>query len=453
MLRRLLSSQLRINMVSGVAVTLVNIAVLAVAYPMYLHFLGYEQYGVWLVLSTVLTFAQLGNLGIGQAVMKLVAEEYGRHDLEAAQQYMTSALVILAASGAVVLALIVLFQGPIVALFKLSDENAGTVSWMLPYMACLSVYVFIVQAVNAMLSGFGRMDLANYAQTGGRLVAIVIAAVLLSLGTGIEGLLIGSAASYIFIHAVSLVLIRRMAPVRILRAGNLRVAQMKRLLHFGSGILGGTVITMLFHPINKILLSRYIGVGIIPAYEIGYNGAMHIRALMEVGLRAILPEISRISADMTEQARNRIIRINRHALRLILTGGVPLCGVVFIFAVPFLRVWLGEGFPPELPSFLRIMLLASLMSLLAVPAHYTLMGLGHVRLTFVGYAVPDLVHFLVLGVAALVTGGFSLLYIGYTTAIGITAGTLCLLVALHICCSRVPATTNEAVVGVPASEY
>jgi hypothetical protein len=47
MIKRLFSSQLRINMFSGVAVTVVNTGVLAIAYPIYLNFLGYEKYGVW----------------------------------------------------------------------------------------------------------------------------------------------------------------------------------------------------------------------------------------------------------------------------------------------------------------------------------------------------------------------------------------------------------------------
>jgi len=61
-IRKLLASQLRINMFSGVVVTVVNGVVLAVAYPVYLHFLGYEKYGVWLILATVLSFTQLDNL-------------------------------------------------------------------------------------------------------------------------------------------------------------------------------------------------------------------------------------------------------------------------------------------------------------------------------------------------------------------------------------------------------
>ena len=49
-------------MVSGVVATVVNVVVLAIVYPVYLHFLGYEKYGVWLVLATILTFAELGDL-------------------------------------------------------------------------------------------------------------------------------------------------------------------------------------------------------------------------------------------------------------------------------------------------------------------------------------------------------------------------------------------------------
>jgi hypothetical protein len=45
------------NITSEVAATVINIVVLAVAYPRAPHFLGYEKYGVWLVLATVLTFA------------------------------------------------------------------------------------------------------------------------------------------------------------------------------------------------------------------------------------------------------------------------------------------------------------------------------------------------------------------------------------------------------------
>ena len=106
MLKNLFRSQLRLNMASGPITTIINAVAMAVAFPVYLHFLGYEKYGVWLVLATVLSFAQLGNLGISQAVMKLVAEERGRGDVVGIQRYVTSALALLCLSGTVVLVII-----------------------------------------------------------------------------------------------------------------------------------------------------------------------------------------------------------------------------------------------------------------------------------------------------------------------------------------------------------
>jgi len=104
--------------------------------------------------------------------MKLVAEDYGRDDIEGIGRYVTTAFALLCLSGAVALVVILALKEQIITAFKLTGHNAETVSWLLPYIGFLSIYVFVVQALNATLSGLGRMDLANYIQTGGRIVAV-----------------------------------------------------------------------------------------------------------------------------------------------------------------------------------------------------------------------------------------------------------------------------------------
>ena len=71
-------TQLRRNVLSGTVVNALSGIVVFASYPIFLHFLGYELYGLWLVLATVLAVAQLANFGLGQAVSKLVAEEHGK---------------------------------------------------------------------------------------------------------------------------------------------------------------------------------------------------------------------------------------------------------------------------------------------------------------------------------------------------------------------------------------
>jgi len=396
MIKRFLSSQLRINMASGVATTVINTVVMVAAYPIYLHFLGYEKYGVWLVLATVLSFAQLGNLGIGQAVMKLVAEDYGRNDIKGIQRYVTTALAILSVSGIIVLSVILAFKTQIIALFKLSDENAGVAAWLLPYIGILSIYVFTVQTLNATLSGLGRMDLANYIQSLGKFAGVAVATILLYNGRGIESLLIGNMISYVFTQVASLICIKRIAAIRLLRLDNLDVQRGKHLLSFGGTVFGGSLISMFLSPFNKIMLSRYAGVSTIPVYEIAFNGSMQIRALFEAGLRAMMPEISRIGGEMTINAKERILQLYHRAMKLILMFGIPIYGVLAIFAPLLLRIWLGEKFTETLPGAFRIMMIGTFLGLVGVPAYYTLMGTGHVRYNLGAHIAQAIINIMII---------------------------------------------------------
>ncbi len=423
MIKKLFSSQLRINMASGVVVTVINAVAMMAAFPIYLHFLGYEKYGVWLVLATVLSFARLGNLGIDQAVMKLVAEEHGRGDIEGIQRYVTTALALLCLSGGLILIAVLVFKTQIIGAFKLTGENAKMVSWLLPYIGCLSIYVFLVQALNATLSGLGRMDLANYIQSVGRIVAVTVATILLYTGHDIESLLIGSTVSYLFINVVSLICIWRIARIRLLRINNLDTQRCKRLLRFGGAVFGGSLISMLFSPFNKLMLSRYTGVSSIPVYEIAYRGSMQIRGLVASGLRALMPEISRISGNMTRNAIDRISQIYRRAMKLIFLFGIPMYGVLIIFAPLLLRVWLGDRFVEALPSVFRIMLIGTFLSLLGVPAYYTLMGVGQVRRNLESHIVQSTSNVTIVLTSILLVSTVSLTTIVFSVSVGMGAST------------------------------
>ena len=394
-------------MASGVVVTVINAVAMMVAFPIYLHFLGYERYGVWLVLATVLSFAQLGNLGIGQAVMKLVAEEHGRGDIEGVQKYVTTALALLCLSGSLVLIAVLVFKTQIIGAFKLSDENARAALWLLPYIGILSVYVFLVHAINATLSGLGRMDLANYAQSIGRIVAVTVASLLLYRGCGIKSLLIGNTLSYLFTHIVSLICIRRIARIRLLRLRNLDTQRCKRILRFGSGIFGGSIVAMVGIPFNKLMLSRYAGVDSLPVFEIAFRGAMQVRNLIEAGFRALIPEISRISADMTRYAKDRISQLNRRAMKLIIVFGIPMYTAILIFTTPLLRVWLREEFIQIIPLAFRLMLVATFINLLGVPSYHFLMGMGCVRDVFAGRAITWLTSMALVTIVAVNTNHLS----------------------------------------------
>jgi O-antigen/teichoic acid export membrane protein len=370
-------------MLSGVFTQGVNMAVILLAYPIYLRGLDKDVYGVWLILATVLRFAQLGNLGVNAAIMKLVAEEHGRGDDRGVRQYVTTAIFMLLATGAVILAAILLFQRPILDLFKIAPEHLPEALRVLPWVGLLSVYVILVQTINAALSGLGRMDLSNYCQTAGRVVALLISAFLLWRGWGIMSLLVGNAVSYIVIHLGSILCIRLSAGIRIFSIRDFRAERMSRLLRFGSMVFGSSILAMLFDPFNKMMISRNLGAGAIPLYDIAFHAGVQVRSMIETALRPLMPEISRLSGVRDSKSARRLMRINRQGVLFVLLFAGPLYAVFLAAATPLLRLWLGREFMPDLPLAFRLMLFSTFISLLGVPAYQTLLGLNRAHCSVV----------------------------------------------------------------------
>lgn len=388
-------------MLSGSATTIINIVVMAIGYPIYLHFLGYEKYGVWLVLTTVLTFASLGNLGIGTAVLKLVAEEYGRGDTLGVQRYIATSILVLFISGMVILAILLIFRNPIVSAFKLDAGNRQMVLWLLPYISVLCVYIFIIQIFEATLSGLGRMDLANYIRTFSHAIQVVISVILLFLGLGVKSLLIGSFASCVIIHALTVICMNRIVYLNIWDIGNINGDCLRRLFKFGGTVFSGSLISMLFSPFNKLMLARYAGVATLPVYEIAFTVSMRVRSLVEAGLRALLPKISSLSANLDDQALKKISEIYRRSMKLIFVFGTPFYGTLLVLAPVLLKIWLGEKFVTTLPGAFQLMLVGSFLSLLSVPAYYTLFAINKAGYCLISQIIQAVANFILVIVIAI----------------------------------------------------
>ncbi len=381
--------QLRQNVVWGIAATSVNGALMAISYSVYLHYLGYEQYGVWLVLSTVLAFAQLGNLGLTSAVTKLVAEEHGRSDYGAAQEYVSTATAVLVTMGLLTCGVVAVVRDAITSAFALGGANAEQFRALVLPVAALSGYVFVVQALTGCLAGLGRIDLAHLAQLAGRAAAFAVSAVLLEKGYGLYGLFLGNAASYALVHIFAIAFIRRASDGRLhaFKISGPSYERLRKLLRIGGAVFSGSILNLLVMPAQKLFLARYGSLSQVTLYETAYTGAMQIRSLLEAGMRALTPEISRTSQGSSALLAGRLRTLSGSSFRLILVAGIPLYGALAAASPFVLHVWLQHRYLDAQVTPFRIMLFGSYLSLLGVPGYYLLLGLGRARVITVTHVL------------------------------------------------------------------
>jgi O-antigen/teichoic acid export membrane protein len=390
--------QLRVNVLSSLGSTLLSTLVMCVAYPVYLHFLGLEQYGLWLVLSTVLTMAQLGNFGISPALLKLVAEDFSAGDINGVYRYLTAGLLCLLATGTLVACAVLVLRTPIIGLFGIRGANAAVACQMLPYTCGLSLSVLISDALSSGIAGLGRYDLVSYSQLGSQALTVAVGVVLLTSGYGLWSLLFASSISYLLLMIWSLVLIRRLTGSSLLFRCGWDTRRLRRILSFGSWVFGASVVNTLLNPVNRVFVSRFAGIAAVPLYDISFTTCSKVRSLFESGFRSLTPELSRMSANQSVDLSRRVAVFEQRGSRALLYGGTAAYLGLFLFSGVGLEYWLGARFTPELPGVFRIVLAGTYFGLWSVQPWYTLLGFGRsyhlflaaalLAVTNIGFVLP-----------------------------------------------------------------
>src|SRR5438552_1502243 len=87
------------NTLSNYAGKLATLATGLVLTPFILHQVGPASYGLWVLVGSVVGYGALLDLGIGNAIIKYVAEYRAKGQLDQAQQLVATALWLYAALG------------------------------------------------------------------------------------------------------------------------------------------------------------------------------------------------------------------------------------------------------------------------------------------------------------------------------------------------------------------
>jgi O-antigen/teichoic acid export membrane protein len=66
-----------------------------ISVPLTFRYLGAERYGIWMVLVSIIAAMGFADLGIGNGLMNVISQAYGKDDRPLAKEYVTSALALM----------------------------------------------------------------------------------------------------------------------------------------------------------------------------------------------------------------------------------------------------------------------------------------------------------------------------------------------------------------------
>jgi O-antigen/teichoic acid export membrane protein len=317
-----------------------------VTVPLLLHHLGAERYGLWAALSAAATALLFADLGIGNGLLSVLAEDSGRDDRRSARGHVSSAFVALLALAAALAAAFLIayprvdWPGLLRASSPAAAREAGGAVAVFGAWFVASLPLGLVTRVRlALQEGFANGLWA----AAGTLSGLGLMLVALSAGAGLPGLVAALGAGPVLaLVAQNAALFVRQPWLRpSARAASAAAAA--RILRLGFAFFVLQMAAALVHASDGLVATIVIGPQSAARYAV-------VAALSDLPLSLLALLLTPFWPAYGEALARRDLTWMRHALRrsLLLAAafGLSVGALLVVAGGPLVRWWVGEAMVP-----------------------------------------------------------------------------------------------------------
>ncbi len=205
-------SQVLRNTLSNIAGKVVILGVWFFLTPFLIHQLGASDYGLWILISSLVAYGSLLDFGIANAITKYVAQYQAEGRIEQAHSLVATALWLYLALGLFAIMMGALLAPLVPALLSLPPRQAAMVTG-LTFLSALGLGVSLPSATTiAVLRGLHRFDLANVVGIFGMTLFTAATVGVLLAGYGLLGMVAVNVPVTLITQIPAVWLIHRTAP-------------------------------------------------------------------------------------------------------------------------------------------------------------------------------------------------------------------------------------------------
>ena len=174
------------NIVASFILQAVSIVVGLLYVPLLIDYLGSEEYGIWLTLSSVIGWFSFFDLGLGNGLKNRLVEALAKNDIELAKEYVSTTYAILALVFAGVLLLFFCIN-PFLDWAKILNTTSvevGKLTILAQVVFTFFILRFIFQLVGIIYSAHQMPAVANATGPIGNIICLLIIFILLKTSEG-----------------------------------------------------------------------------------------------------------------------------------------------------------------------------------------------------------------------------------------------------------------------------
>lgn len=369
----------------------ISLLITLLATPYYVYKLTPEGFGVFILITSLIGYYNLLDLGLGQGVTKYVAEYKTTESHAAINDVVNGALWLQFVLGLMGSVALITFAGGILSLLHVSEVYWNDAIIGIYAGAIGFFFTMLTSTLSAVLMGLQRYDITSLMNVIINSTVTVVSVGLLYSGGSLKDVIFVSAAGGVLGFLVHLILVKKFLSGWFLTP-KVSWKRFKSLMSFSFYVFISRVSNLFSIYIVRFIVGFYLGPVAVTYYVVPTRLLRGIGSILYSLFAVLFPYASELDAQKDDSGIRQSYLLGS---RIFASLSLPAYCLIVVFAKPILTLWMGADFSEGTWMVMRLLALSALLGSLSTVPNLMTNGLGRVRITGF-FAVITTIFYIIL---------------------------------------------------------
>jgi len=310
--------------------------------PFLIATLGNENYGLWLLILSMLGWFNIIHLGFPAAVQRHITWALESKSPDSLNRIFSTSILLFSALGIVaIIGLLSLATNPL--LLGISDANSEVFTLSLTLLCIKVLWDFVMCSFNGFFACLLRYDIdANISSLNAIVKAILVYYLLLELN--IYGAVIATLVADFLSNILKIVYVKRLLPSLSFSLKNASIKEFTDLFHFSKHVIATGVAKTINSKVDPILVTKLFELSLVPIFGIANRLATLVEGFTMSVSGVFLPMFNKMAAN-NQNMEDTFLKVTSINIMVYST----LYSILFVFSQIFVQLWVGKEFLQSIP--------------------------------------------------------------------------------------------------------